>query len=55
MKVIRSIVQLEKWNNAAIVDKAASLIFHLWMKEIPNILFKKEIPKQMDGKASGCQ
>jgi penicillin amidase len=51
----KAIAQLEKWNNVDSVDKAAPLIFHLWMKEIPNVLFKEEIPKQMDELFEGKQ
>ncbi|MDQ0214691.1 penicillin amidase [Oikeobacillus pervagus] len=38
---------LEKWNYEDHKDSAAPLIFHLWMKEIPHVLFENEIPNEM--------
>ncbi|HZG59770.1 MAG TPA: hypothetical protein VEY68_04700 [Anoxybacillus sp.] len=50
-----AIAQLEKWSYVDSVDKAAPLIFHLWMKEIPNVLFKEENPKQIDELLEGSR
>ncbi|MGX1902376.1 penicillin acylase family protein [Thermolongibacillus altinsuensis] len=51
----KAIAQLEKWNYVDSPDKAAPLIFHLWMKEIPHVLFKEEIPEEIDQLFEGKQ
>ncbi|MCP3739218.1 penicillin acylase family protein [Rossellomorea sp. BNER] len=39
--------ELKEWNFIDDKNQAAPLLFNLWMKEIPNVLFNDEIPKEM--------
>ncbi|MGE8206376.1 penicillin acylase family protein [Heyndrickxia sp. NPDC080065] len=39
--------ELKNWDFTDDKDKAAPLIFHLWMKEIPKILFEGTIPNKV--------
>ncbi|MEN1936469.1 penicillin acylase family protein [Paenibacillus sp. 102] len=43
----QGIKELTNWDFYDSKDQAAPLIFHLWMKEISNTLFSKEIPKDV--------
>lgn len=43
----QGIKELTNWDFYDNKEKAAPLIFHLWMKEISNTLFSKEIPKDV--------
>ncbi|MGH1141651.1 penicillin acylase family protein [Bacillus pseudomycoides] len=47
--------ELTNWDFYDNKEKAAPLIFHLWMKEISNTLFSKEIPKDVMGLFEGKQ
>ncbi|MBM7586960.1 penicillin amidase [Bacillus pakistanensis] len=51
-----AVAELKEWNFIDDKSQAAPLLFNLWMKEIPNVLFNEEIPKGMrklfTGKAS---
>jgi penicillin amidase len=39
---------IKNWNYIDSKDQASPLVFNLWMKEIGNVLFNKDIPKEMD-------
>lgn len=43
----KAINELKKWNYKDDKEFAAPLIYNLWMKEMPNVLFEKEIPKDV--------
>lgn len=51
----KAIEQLRQWDYVDRKDDAAPLIFHLWMKEIPNVLFKKDIPSEIEKLFEGKQ
>ncbi|WP_042357663.1 penicillin acylase family protein [Bacillus rubiinfantis] len=40
--------ELVDWKYVDSKDEAAPLVFHLWMQEIADVLFEKEITKEMD-------
>ncbi|MBB3869796.1 penicillin acylase family protein [Parageobacillus toebii] len=44
----KALDELRNWDYVDRKDDAAPLIFHLWMKEIPKVLFRKDIPPQVD-------
>jgi penicillin G amidase len=55
-KIERKVLaELRNWDYVDRKDDAAPLIFHLWMKEIPKVLFRKDIPPQVDKLFEGKQ
>ncbi|PPA69512.1 penicillin acylase family protein [Jeotgalibacillus proteolyticus] len=44
---------LEEWNRVDDKKEAAPLLFHLWIKELPIVLFNEEMPKDVLGMFSG--
>lgn len=46
---------LEQWDFVDDKEKSAPLIFHLMMKEIPNVLFEEDIPPTMNQLFTGKQ
>ncbi|MEB6549973.1 penicillin acylase family protein [Heyndrickxia sporothermodurans] len=48
-----ALTSLQQWNYIDDKDAAAPLIFNMWMRKIPEVLFAKEISKEMLDKFGG--
>ncbi|AZB44945.1 penicillin acylase family protein [Bacillus sp. FJAT-42376] len=46
---------LKNWNYEDNAEAGAPLVFHLWMKELPKVLFAEKVPKDMDELFEGKQ
>jgi len=44
---------LTEWNQFDHPDEAGPLLFHLWIKELPNVLFEEQVPQDVGDLFSG--